>query len=134
MVSGVMSYVVLLGIGVVTTLPFVFGYARSITDVVYDAAQYAELTPAGARAMIPKLLYLNPGFGLLNLIQGQVHALTGYLTERGWGRIYCTWLMMDRANCEVIAVICAGGLAALSAVLAGGASLLIRRRTKAAKG
>jgi hypothetical protein len=132
-VSGVMSYIVLLLIGAVTMLPFVFGYPQRITDVVYDAARYAELTPEGARAMLPKLLYLNPGFGLLCLIQGQLHVLTDLLTGRGWGRIYCTWLMMDRADCEVIAVICAGGLILLSAVLAGAAALLIRRRTRAAK-
>ena len=123
-VSGVMSYIVLLLIGAVTMLPFVFGYPQRITDVVYDAARYAELTPEGARAMLPKLLYLNPG---------QLHVLTDLLTGRGWGRIYCTWLMMDRADCEVIAVICAGGLILLSAVLAGAAALLIRRRTRAAK-
>ena len=127
-ISSVTSYIMLAAIGVVTTLPFVFGYPRSITDVVYDAKLYAELTPAGARAMLPKLLYLNPGFGLLCLVQGQVHALTELLTGRGWGRIYCTWLMMDRANCEVIAVICATGLILLSAVLAGAAALLIRKR------
>ncbi len=126
--SGVMSYIVLLGIGVMTALPFLFGYARRITDVVYDAGLYAELTPAGARGMIPKLMYLNPGFGLLSLIQGQVHILTDTLTGRGWGRIYCTWLMMDRGNCEVIAVICAGGMVLLSAVLAGVAAVMIRRR------
>lgn len=126
-VSGVMSYIFLLLFGIVTALPFVFGYPRGITDVVYDAALYADLTPAGARAMIPKLLCLNPGFGLLCLVQGQLHALTDYLTGHGWGRIYCTWLMMDRANCEVLAVICAGGLLLLSAALAGAASLLIRR-------
>ncbi|MBR2855037.1 MAG: ABC transporter permease [Clostridia bacterium] len=126
-VSGVMSYIFLLLFGIVTALPFVFGYPRRITDVVYDAALYADLTPAGARAMIPKLLCLNPGFGLLCLVQGQLHALTDYLTGHGWGRIYCTWLMMDRANCEVLAVICAGGLLLLSAALAGAASLLIRR-------
>ena len=132
-VSGVMSYIVLLLIGVVTTLPFMLGYPQKITDVVYDAARYAELTPAGARAMLPKLLYLNPGFGLLCLVQGQIHALTALLTERGWGRIYCTWLIMDRANCEVIAVICAAGLVLLSAVLAGAAALLIRKRARTAK-
>ena len=131
-VSGVMSYIFLLLFGIVTALPFVFGYPRGITDVVYDAALYADLTPAGARAMIPKLLCLNPGFGLLCLVQGQLHALTGYLTGHGWGRIYCTWLMMDRANCEVLAVICAGGLLLLSAALAGAASLLIRRAPRTA--
>ena len=117
----------------VTALPFVFGYPRRITDVVYDAELYAELTPAGARAMIPALLYLNPGFGLLSLIQGQLHVLTGYMTGHGWGRIYCTWLMMDRADCGMIAVICAGGLVLVSAALAGGAALLIRRRTQTVK-
>ena len=131
-VSGVMSYIFLLLFGIVTALPFVFGYPRRITDVVYDAALYVDLTPAGARAMIPKLLCLNPGFGLLCLVQGQLHALTGYLTGHGWGRIYCTWLMMDRANCEVLAVICAGGLLLLSAALAGAASLLIRRAPRTA--
>jgi hypothetical protein len=131
-VSGVMSYIFLLLFGIVTALPFVFGYPRGITDVVYDAALYADLTPAGARAMIPKLLCLNPGFGLLCLVQGQLHALTDYLTGHGWGRIYCTWLMMDRANCEVLAVICAGGLLLLSAALAGAASLLIRRAPRTA--
>ena len=131
-VSGVMSYIFLLLFGIVTALPFVFGYPRRITDVVYDAALYADLTPAGARAMIPKLLCLNPGFGLLCLVQGQLHALTDYLTGHGWGRIYCTWLMMDRANCEVLAVICAGGLLLLSAALAGAASLLIRRAPRTA--
>ena len=131
-VSGVMSYIFLLLFGIVTALPFVFGYPRGITDVVYDAALYADLTPAGARAMIPKLLCLNPGFGLLCLVQGQLHALTGYLTGHGWGRIYCTWLMMDRANCEVLAVICAGGLLLLSAALAGAASLPIRRAPRTA--
>ena len=132
-VSGVMSYIVLLLIGVVTTLPFVFGYTQKITDAVYDAARYAKLTPADARAMLPKLLYLNPGFGLLCLVQGQIHVLTDLLTERGWGRIYCTWLIMDRANCELIAVICTAGLILLSAVLAGVAALLIRKRTHMAK-
>lgn len=129
-VSGVMSYLALILIGVATALPFVLGYPRRITDVVYDAARYAELTPAGARAMIPKLLYLNPGFGLACLIQGQIHALTGYLTGHGWGRLYCTWLMMDRANCEVVAMICAGGMVLLSAAGGGIAALMVRRRSR----
>ena len=88
---------------------------------------------AGACDILTRVKNMITTSRLLNLIQGQVHALTGYLTERGWGRIYCTWLMMDRADCEVIAVICAGGLILLSAVLAGAAALLIRRRTRAAK-
>ena len=129
-VSGVMSYVVLLAIGAATAMPFLFGYSRQITDVVYDAAQYADLTPAGARGMIPKLLYLNPGFGLLCLVQGQVHVFTSLLTRNGWGRIYCTWLMMNRGNCEVIALMCAAGMLLVSAALAGIAAAAIRHKSR----
>ena len=129
-VSGVMSYLLLLTIGVVTALPFVFGYPRRITDVVYDRELYAALTQAGALAMIPKLMYLNPGFGLLCLVQGQIHVFTDDLVRNGWGRIYCTWLMMDRAGCETISLVCAGSMALLSAALACGAAMLIRKRTR----
>ena len=66
--SGVISYLLILGIGVVTALPMLFGYPQRITDVVYDRAQYAALTAGEARAMISPLLYLNPGFGLAALM------------------------------------------------------------------
>ena len=59
--SGVLSYVVILLIGLVTALPFLFGYPQRITDVLYDRALYAGLSEAGARAMISPVLYRNPG-------------------------------------------------------------------------
>ena len=131
--SGVMSYLTLLLAGAVTALPFLFGYARSITDTVYDAKNYAALTEAGARGMLPKLLCLNPGFGLLALFQGETHILNETMKYRGWGRIYCTWLMADRAGWEYIAVFCAVGMLVLSLVLLAAAALLIRKGSKKAK-
>ena len=129
-VSAVMSYLLIILIGVVTALPFVFGYPQKITDVVYDRAQYAALTASGARAMIPKLMYLNPGFGLMALVQGQLHVFSEPASRLGWGRIYATWLMADRAGWIFIAVTCAGAMILISLVLLGIASLMIRRGNK----
>lgn len=129
-VSGVMSYVILLGIGAVTALPFLLGYPVKVTNVVYDQMKYATLTPAEARSMISPLLRLNPGFGLVCLIQGQTQALTGRLTGNGWGRLYCTWLLMDRGGCETIAAINAGLMVLMSALLAGISALFVRSGRK----
>ncbi len=131
--SIVMSYLFLMLIGVVTALPFVFGYPQKITDVVYDHAKYGALTAAGARGMIPPLMYLNPGFGLMSLVQGQLHAFTDMAGRLGWGRIYATWLMADRAGWIFIALVCAGGMLIISLVLLGIASRLIRRGNKTIK-
>ena len=130
-VSAVMSYIFILVIGAVTALPFLFGYPQSITDVVYDRSQYAALTAAGARTMINPLLYLNPGFGLMCLAQGQVHVFSEPASRLGWGRIYATWLMADRAGWVFIAMVCAGGMLVISLILLAIASVMIRKGNKA---
>ena len=131
--SGVMSYLMILAIGVVTALPFLLGYPQKITDVVYDRSQYAALTAAGARDMISPLLYLNPGFGLLALAQGELHVFSDMADRAGWGRILCTWYMGDRAGWIFIALVCAAGMLAVSAVLLGLAALMVRKGNKASK-
>ena len=125
--SGVLSYLMILLIGAVTAMPFLFGYPQRITNVVYDRASYAALTVPGARGMISPLLYLNPGFGLLALTQGQLHLLSSYAENLGWGRMLCTWLMADRAGWIFIALTCAAGMIVISMALLGLASLMIRR-------
>ena len=130
-VSAVMSYLFILLTGMVTTLPFLFGYPQRITDVVYDRVQYAALTACGARKMISPLLYLNPGFGLISLVQGQLHVFSERAGRMGWGRIYCTWLMADRAGWIFIAVVCAAAMIVIALILLGIASLLIRRGNRA---
>ena len=131
--SGVMSYLVILLIGTVTTVPFLIGYPQSVTDVLYDRARYAALTAGGARSMIPPLLYLNPGFGLLSLVQGQSNILSSLMEYRGWGRIYATWLMAEKAGWEFIAMVCAAGMVLVALGLLGLAALLLRRGQKKQK-
>jgi hypothetical protein len=131
--SGILSYLAILLIGLVTALPFLFGYPQRITDVVYDRTQYAALTAPEARAMISPLLYLNPGFGLLSLVQGELHVFSSYAEELGWGRILCTWRMGDRAGWIFIALACSAGMLVISGMLIGLASMSIRRGTKAVK-
>ena len=128
--SAVMSYLIILAIGLVTALPFLFGYPQKITDVLYDRAQYAALTAGEARAMISPLLYLNPGFGVLALVEGQLHAFDSRAYNLGWGRIYATWLMGDRAGWIFTAMTCAAGMILISLALLGLAALLIRRKPK----
>ena len=132
--SGVLSYLMILLIGVVTALPFLFGYPQRITDVVYDRARYAALTPAGARAMISPLLYMNPGFGLISLVQGQLHVLSSYAENLGWGRLLCTWQMADRAGWTFITLAGTAGMLVISAELIAFASLTIRRKKTAVRG
>ena len=128
--SGVLSYLVIILIGVITALPFLFGYPQKITDVVYDRSLYATLTPGEARMMISPLLYMNPGFGLLSLVQGELHVLTSYTEYMGWGRILCTWRMADRAGWIFISLASAAGMLVIAAILIGLASLMIRKGHK----
>ena len=128
--SGVLSYLVIILVGVVTALPFLFGYPQKITDVVYDRSLYAALTPGEARMMISPLLYMNPGFGLLSLVQGELHVLTSYTEYMGWGRILCTWRMADRAGWIFIALASAVGMLVIAAILIGLASMMIRKGHK----
>ena len=128
--SGVLSYLVIILVGVITALPFLFGYPQSITDVVYDRPLYAALTPGEARLMISPLLYMNPGFGLLSLVQGELHVLTSYTEYMGWGRILCTWRMADRAGWIFISLASAAGMLVIAAILIGLASLMIRKGHK----
>ena len=128
--SGVLSYLVIILVGVITALPFLLGYPQSITDVVYDRPLYAALTPGEARLMISPLLYMNPGFGLLSLVQGELHVLTSYTEYLGWGRILCTWRMADRAGWIFISLASAAGMLVIAAILIGLASLMIRKGHK----
>ena len=128
--SGVLSYLVIILVGVITALPFLFGYPQKITDVVYDRSLYAALTPGEARIMISPLLYMNPGFGLLSLVQGELHVLTSYTEYLGWGRILCTWRMADRAGWIFISLASAAGMLVIAAILIGLASLMIRKGHK----
>ena len=148
--SGVTSYRMIALIAVVTTLPVIFGYPRAITDVVYDNQLYAAMTPGEALRMIHPLLFFNPGYGLVALLQAQTSLLTSGSLENvpgigsslsmrqeygEWGRLLCTYLVMNKAGGQNVALVSSGAITGTGCVLTGIATLLIRpRRKREAKG
>ena len=143
--SGVTSYRMIALIAVVTTLPVIFGYPRAITDVVYDNQLYAAMTPGEALRMIHPLLFFNPGYGLVALLQAQTSLLTSGSLENvpgigsslamrqeygEWGRLLCTYLVMNKAGGQNVALVSSGAITVTGCVLTGIATLLIRPRRK----
>ena len=124
----VMCYLTILAIGVITSIPALTGYSRSITDVVYDSQRYAALTPNEAFRMIHPLLLLNPGYGLAAIAQGQTSILTGMMIHRGWGRVLCSYLVLNRAGGQAVALITSGAITAAGIFLLGLSTLLIRMK------
>ena len=131
--SAVAGYLILLLIGLVTAVPLLFGYPQRITDVVYDSKLYAQLTPAGALGMIHPLLLLNPGYALVALLHGQTRILVSAMEYRGWGRLLCTYLLMDRAGGQTVALISSGAITALGFGLMSLSALLVRPGKKKRK-
>ena len=149
--SGVMSYRIIVLIAVVTTLPFVFGYPRAITDVVYDEQRYAALTSAGALGMIHPVLFFNPGYGLIALLQEQTMLLSSSAVEKipgfglslatraeygqygGWGRLLCTYLLMNRAGGIKIALFSSAAIIEAGSVLLAAATWLVRPKRRREK-
>lgn len=131
--SAVAGYLILLLIGLVTAVPLLFGYPQRITDVVYDSKLYAQLTPVGALGMIHPLLLLNPGYALVALLHGQTRILVSAMEYRGWGRLLCTYLLMDRAGGQTVALISSGAITALGFGLMSLSALLVRPGKKKRK-
>ena len=131
--SAVAGYLILLLIGLVTAVPLLFGYPQRITDVGYDSKLYAQLTPAGALGMIHPLLLLNPGYALVALLHGQTRILVSAMEYRGWGRLLCTYLLMDRAGGQTVALISSGAITALGFGLMSLSALLVRPGKKKRK-
>ena len=71
---------------------------------------------------------MNPGFGLLAIAHGQTSLLTGMVTNQQWGRILCTYLMLDRAGGQTVAMITAGTMTVLGIVLLLLSVLFLRKR------
>ena len=124
--SAVVSYLLIILIAVVTALPMLLGYPRSITDVVYDSRAYAEMAPGDALRMIHPLLYVNPGYGLLSLLAAQTGAGGVVMEYRDWGRILCTWKLMDKAGGETVGLISSGAVFLAGFLLLLAAAPLVR--------
>lgn len=127
----ILSYVMLLAIGLGTALPMAF-ITNEMTYHLYDSALYAAMTPMEALALLPKPLLINPGVGLYALLEGQ----TGMLQNRlagDWGRPYAMCLMLKKLGHTTSALINMGVMAVLGLLLSGLGAALLRQRPQKKK-
>ena len=127
MTGGIISYLILLGIAGVTTLPLFTDYPDAVTDIVYNANKLAALPRGEALRMISPLLLFNPGYGLVALLQGQTNLMGDLLEYQSMGRILCGFTLMDKAGGETVALISCAAVVLLGAVLLLAAALILRR-------
>ena len=124
--SSILSYVILLSIGLLTTLPLLADVGKELTSRVYDQAQYAAMAPEEAMGLLSPVLFINPGFALLALLQGQTGLLTSRLEYQDQGRILYYFSLMNRAGGQTVTLICCGAITLLALALIIIAALILR--------
>lgn len=124
--SSILSYVILLSIGLLTTLPLLADVGKELTSRVYDQAKYAAMTPEEAMGLLSPVLFINPGFALLALLQGQTGLLTSRLEYQDQGRILYYFSLMNRAGGQTVTLICCGAITLLALALIIIAALILR--------
>lgn len=127
----ILSYVLLLAIGLGTALPVAF-ITNEMTYHLYDSALYAAMTPMEALALLPKPLLINPGVGLYALLEGQTGMLQNRLAS-GWGRPYAMCLMLKKLGHTTSTLINMGVMAVLGLLLSGLGAALLRQRPQKKK-
>lgn len=125
--SGVISYLIILAIGVIGTLPLFIGFSQKTADIVYDQNALAALSTGETLRMIHPLLFINPGFALAALLQGQTGIFTGTMEYREMGRLLCGFKLMDKAGGETVALISCAAIFAVGVLLLLAAALILRR-------
>ena len=85
--SSILSYVILMAIGLLTSLPALGDVAEEMSQRVYDQNLFAAMQPSEAMGLLSPILFLNPGFALAALLQGQTGMFTSRLEYRDPGRI-----------------------------------------------
>lgn len=125
--SSVMSYVILLGIGVVTSLPLLGDPGEEMSKLVYDQNWLATLPAGEAMGMISPVLFLNPGYALIALLQGQTGMLTSLFEYQGYGRLLYEFKLMDKAGGQTVALISCGAILVLGVMLIFAAAFALRR-------
>ena len=126
MTGGILSYLLILGIAAVTTMPLFADYGQEITAIVYDPNALAALAPEAALKMLSPLLFFNPGYALAALLQGQTNMLGNILEYQDTGRLLCGFKLMDRAGGELVALIACGAIVLLGFLLLLVATFVVR--------
>ena len=127
MTGGIISYLMIFGIAVLTALPLFADYPDKVTEIVYDSNKLAALPRFEALRMISPLLLFNPGYALAALLQGQTNMFGSAVEYQGRGRILCSFTLMDKAGGETVAIISCAAIVVLGLVLLLAAGLILRR-------
>ena len=132
--SSILSYVILLAIGLLASVPLLIIPNEETVSLVYDQSRMNAISAATALGMISPILFMNPGYALLALLQGQTGMLTSLLQYQSGGRIFYEFVLMNRAGGETVALICCGAITVLALALILAAAFVLRGNgLKAAK-
>lgn len=123
----IVSYLALLVIGVGTIIPLFNGISNTMAGKLYDTNNYAAMTAIDAAMMMPKLLFVNPGVGLVALIEEQTGLVQSTFAS-GQGRLYAMFLMMRKIGCGTMALMNMAMMAVLGLAMNALAALLVRPR------
>ena len=124
--SSILSYVILMSIGLLTSLPLLGDVAEEVTKRVYDPNLLAAMDPSEAMRLLSPVLFMNPGFALGALLQGQTGMFTSRLEYREPGRILYYFSLMEKAGGQTVTLICCGAITLLALVLISAAAFVLR--------
>ncbi len=127
MVSTIVSYILILLIGFLGTLPAFLGYTQRVTDVLYDQQQYDALTAAGCMRLFSPVFYFEPGIGAASLLLDQTNLLYDMFLYRSWGRILATYMMMQKIGFPLLVLLNIGGMTLMGLFFSLIAALRVRR-------
>lgn len=124
--SSILSYVILMAIGLLTSLPALGDVAEEVSQRVYDQNLFAAMQPSEAMGLLSPILFMNPGFALASLLQGQTGMFTSRLEYREPGRILYNFSLVDKAGGQTVTLICCGAITLLALVLIIAAAFVLR--------
>ncbi len=130
----VTAYLMIFAIGIGTLIPLFVGVSRAIAAVYDDnAAQtLSSLSEKEIAALIPPLLYVNPGLGLFSLLMDQTGLLNSTFSNLGYyGHYY--YGILSALSFRTFTLINMGVMLVLSLILIGLSALLVRPRRKTAR-
>ncbi len=127
----VISYVAVFAIGIGTLVPIGLSN-EAVYQIIDNPNLLASLDTGTVLAAVPKLMFLNPGIGLLSLIAGQTGLLerTAQFIPMG----YYLYQLFEKVGFELIAWINMGAVFVLSMILTCLSALLIRPRIGRVRG
>ncbi len=127
--SGVVAYLLLILVAVITTVPLFFAFTDEMAAVVYDQTALARMSTGKALSMVFPTLLANPFLGLLFLLHGQTGILSSLMEYRDTGRLLCGFMLLNRVGGETVALICTACMTALGALLMPLSALILRKKT-----